>query len=164
MQRLSFACLSLMMLAAFGTAVASARPSVSLRLEGDLVQHDSKGAEVLVPMSSAPGLTPGETVRYLIVATNTGSQAASHLIPQARIPAGTAYEAGSASSFADSHVEFSLDGGRTWAAKPLVKVQTPNGLVEKAADPSLYTSVRFARDNPLEPKTSVTYSYEVRIK
>jgi uncharacterized repeat protein (TIGR01451 family) len=115
-------------------------------------------------LSSAPGLAPGETVRYLIVATNAGSEAASHLVPQARIPAGTAYEAGSASYATDSHVEFSLDGGRTWAAKPLVKVQTPNGIVEKAADPSLYTAVRFARDNPLEPKTSVTYSYEVRIK
>jgi uncharacterized repeat protein (TIGR01451 family) len=154
----------LVMLAAFGRADASARPSVLLKLEGDVVQHDSKGAEVLVPLASGQGLTPGQTIRYLIVATNAGTQAANHLVPQAKIPAGTAYEPGTASNATDSRVEFSLDGGRTWSAKPLVKVPTANGSVEKPADPALYTAVRFARDTPLAPKTSVTYSYEVRIK
>lgn len=164
MQRLRFVCLWAATFVALGSAAASARPNVVLKLEGDVVQHDAKGAEQLTPVTDGTGLKPGETIRYVIVASNAGPDAATSLVPEARIPDGTAYEAGSASAAAPMRVEFSLDGGKTWAVKPLVKVRTPNGVVEKPADPSLYTTLRWIGNKALPAKSSVSYSYQVRIK
>jgi uncharacterized repeat protein (TIGR01451 family) len=164
LQRLRLVCLLAAVFAAFGTSAASARPNVALKLEGDVVQHDSKGAEQLIPVADGTGLKPGETIRYVIVASNAGPDAATSLVPQAKIPEGTAYEPGSASTTSPLRVEFSIDGGKTWAVKPLVRVQTANGVVEKPADPSLYTSLRWIGAKALQPKTSVSYSYQVRIK
>jgi uncharacterized repeat protein (TIGR01451 family) len=164
MIRLKSAVALVALFAAFGTAAASARPNVSLQLDGKVIERDAKGAEKLVPVTSDTGFKPGETVRYVIVASNRGSSAALNLMPEGKIPAGTAYEAGTASLAAAARVEFSIDGGKTWAAKPLIKVATANGTVEKAADPSLYTMLRWVASGALAPKASVSYSYQVRIK
>jgi uncharacterized repeat protein (TIGR01451 family) len=164
MQRLSFAFVLAAIFAVFGTTVAMARPVVNLKLQADLVAHDDKGVEKLVPVVDDSGLKPGDVVRYIIVASNSGSDAASHLAPQGKIPSGTAYEAGSASTSDALRVEFSLDGGKTWSVKPTMKVQTAAGLVEKPADPSLFTTLRWIGAKPLLPKTSETYTYQVRIK
>ncbi len=144
-----------------GSAVA--KPNVQLKLDGELVQHDAKGAEKLVPVSSE-ALKPGAIVRYDIVATNQGTDPAVKLMPIGKIPSGTAYEAGTASSTGSLRVEFTIDGGKTWSKSPLVKVTTPTGVVEKPADPSTYTEIRWIAAKPLAPKASVSYRYEVRVK
>ena len=156
---------ALLLAAAFAvcSAAASARANVVLKLEGDVVRHGPSGAEIVTPLGDA-ALTPGATVRYVLVATNAGSSVAGHLVPQAMIPAGTAYEPGSASTASALRVEFSLDGGKTWARKPLVKVPTPNGVVEKPAGPAAYTALRWISAKPLGPKSSLKYRYEVRVK
>ena len=150
------------LLALTATAVAaSARPFVDLRLQGVLVQHNANGAEVTTPVDKVD-LKSGETIRYVVIATNSGTDAALKLKPTVRIPAGTFYEAGSASAV--SHPEFSLDGGKTWSSAPTIKVQTPTGIVEKKADPATYTAIRWTVERPLDPHASVSYSYEVQIK
>jgi uncharacterized repeat protein (TIGR01451 family) len=164
MHRLKPGFFAVLLFAAFGAAVASARPVVVLKLEGDIVTRDSRGAEKLIAVADGAGFQPGQTVRYTIVASNKGADAALGLVPAARIPAGSAYDPGSASTSGALRVEFSLDGGKTWSAKPLVKVQTANGTVEKPADPSLYTGLRWIGAKALEPKSNLTYSYQVRIK
>jgi uncharacterized repeat protein (TIGR01451 family) len=164
MHRLTFVLLSAVSIAACSAAPASARASVVLKLQGNVVRHDANDRAVLTPLGDGAGLGPGETIRYVIVASNSGTSAALHLVPAAKIPSGTAYEAGSASTAAALRIEFSLDGGKTWAVKPLVKVQTPDGLVAKPADPSLYTNLRWIGAKPLQPKASVAYAYEVRVK
>ena len=163
MHRLVFAFIIAANFAAFGSAAADARPSVVLKLQGDVVHRDASGAVKLTPVEGE-ALKPGETVRYDIVATNAGGDPASKLVPVGKIPAGTAYEAGSASVSGASRVEFSIDGGKTWSAKPLVRVQTANGTIEKPADPASYTTLRWIGAPSLAAKASVTYSYQVRIK
>jgi uncharacterized repeat protein (TIGR01451 family) len=165
LQRLPFAIVLAAIFAALGTTIASARPNISLKLQAALVQHDDKGVEKLVPVTSETGLKPGDVVRYAIVANNSGPDAATRLVPQGKVPVGTAYDAGSASASNSFRIEFSLDGGKTWSVKPTVKVRTAAGTtVEKSADPSLFTTLRWIDDKPLLPKTSESYSYEVRIK
>ncbi|MBC5798867.1 MAG: hypothetical protein GIX03_06690 [Candidatus Eremiobacteraeota bacterium] len=144
-------------------AVADARPLVSLALHGNLVGHDARGAETLTPVERA-ALRPGELVRYDIRVANAGADPAEKLIPVGRIPAGTLYKGGSASSAPGTRVEFSTDNGKSWSEKPLVRVQTANGTVEKAASPASYTQVRWVSAKALAPKTSETYHYDVKIK
>jgi uncharacterized repeat protein (TIGR01451 family) len=163
MQRLKFAFVFAAVFALTGTAAVNAKPIVQLKLQGSVVEHDANGAEKLVSVSDTV-LKPGETVRYDIVATNAGPDPAAKLVPLGRIPTGTEYEEGSASLSSAARIEFSIDGGKTWAVKPLIKVKTDAGIVEKPADPSLYTMLRWVNEKALAPKASVTYSYEVRIK
>jgi hypothetical protein len=99
----------------------------------------------------------------VITASNTGDQPALHVVPTGKIPTGTTYEAGSASGNG-VHVEFSLNGGKTWSQKPTVTVHTSTGDVSKPADPAAYTSLRWVSEKPLLPKASATYSYEVQVK
>ncbi len=142
---------------------AEAKPAVDLHLQGVLVERTAAGVEKTTPVEGV-ALKPGETVRYTIVATNHGTDAAIGFKPVAKVPTGTVYEpAGLAESCAAGH-EFSLDGGQTWSASPKVKVQTPAGIVEKPAAPQTYTALRWIAAKPLAPKSSCTYTYQVRVK
>jgi uncharacterized repeat protein (TIGR01451 family) len=155
-----FACVAALVLT---TLTASAKPDVSLHLSGVTVVKVSGGGEKLVPLDPAVKLKTGEVVRWTIVGTNKGSDPALHFTPSDKIPAGTAYIAGSASTTA-GNAEFSLDGGKTWSSKPMVTVQTSTGPVTKPADPSSYTNIRWIAEKPLAPKGSVRFLYEVRVK
>ena len=124
---------------------------------------NEKGERQLAPLSGIT-LHSGEIVRYDVTARNAGTNPAKNLVPVGTIPIGTVYEAGSASTNA-LRVEFSIDGGKTWSVSPMVKVRNAAGvLVEKKASPARFTAVRWISEKPLDPKSTVTYDYEVRVK
>lgn len=148
---------------ALSATAAFARPNVVLALSGATVEKTASGAEKYVPLVPDQKLKAGEVVRWTIVGTNKGSDAALHFTPTDKLPAGTAYIAGSAST-TGGRVEFSLDEGKTWSSKPMVTVQSATGPVSKPADPSSFTNIRWIADKPLAPKGSARFVYEVRVK
>lgn len=148
---------------ALSATAAFARPDVVLHLSGATVQRTASGAEKIVPLVPDQRLKAGEIVRWTIVGTNKGSDPALHFTPSDKIPAGTAYIAGSAST-AGGHVEFSVDEGKTWSSKPMVTIQSATGPMQKPADPSSYTNIRWIAEKPLAPKGSVRFAYEVRVR
>ena len=159
----SIAASSLVVLAFVLPGIASAKPSVTLKLTGAIVSKAADGHTTLTPVEDAPPKS-GDEIEYDIAASNAGTSPALHLVPVGRVPAGTAYVAGSAKS-AGAHAEFSLDGGKTWSPSPTVTVKQPDGTtVVKKADPALYTTVRFISDGALAAHRSAVYSYEVRVK
>lgn len=161
--RVKFTALFAVLLLASLVSVAQAKPVVTLKLSGVLVEHQANGAEQLVPVEKAV-LKPGDEVRYVIVASNSGTDSARNLIPVGRIPAGTVYEPGTATAKDGAQAEFSLDGGKTWAASPTVKVHTATGDVVKKADPATYTAVRWVSTKPLTAKSALTFAYAVQLK
>ncbi|HEX3462702.1 MAG TPA: hypothetical protein VHS78_01445 [Candidatus Elarobacter sp.] len=153
----------MMVVLALIPGIASAKPSVTLKLTGSLVTKASDGHTTLTPVEKTQPKT-GDAIQYDIVAANGGDSAALRLVPVGRIPAGTAYVDGSAKG-ARAHAEFSLDGGKTWSAVPMVRVRQPDGTtVVKKADPALYTTVRFVTDGAIAPHATAAYVYEVRVK
>jgi uncharacterized repeat protein (TIGR01451 family) len=161
--RVKFTAFIAVLLLASLVSVAQAKPVVTLKLSGLLVEHQTNGAEQLVPVEKTV-LKPGDEIRYVIVASNSGVDAARNLTPVGRIPAGTVYEAGSASAKDGAQAQFSLDGGKTWSASPTVKVHTATGDAVKKADPSTYTTVRWVSAKPLPAKTASSFVYAVEIK
>ncbi len=152
-----------LLLALAAPAIASAKPSVTLKLTGSLVTKSSDGHPVLSPVDKAT-LRPGDEVEYDIAAVNVGSSPALKLAPVAAIPAGTMYVDGSAHA-AHARAEFSLDHGKTWSAAPTIAVKNADGTsAVKKAPPSLYTAIRFVTDGALAPHGSAAYAYEVRVK
>ncbi len=161
--RVKFTALLAVLLLASLVSVAQAKPVVTLKLSGVLVEHQANGAEQLVPVEKT-ALKPGDEIRYVIVATNNGTEAAQNLTPVGRIPAGTAYEPGSASAKSGAQAQFSLDGGKTWSPAPTVKVHTATGDVVKKADPATFTAVRWIGTKSLTAKSSSDYVYAVVLK
>ncbi len=142
---------------------AWARPVLSLNLSGMIVSKDAKGAEKTTPLANA-AVTPGETIRYVLVMSNKGDTPALNVVPVGKIPTGTAYEVGSASMAGATRVEFSLNGGKSWAEHPTVTVHGPNGDMVKPADPGKYTNLRWIVAKPIPANGSLTYTYEVMVK
>ncbi len=159
----SIAASSLVVLAFVLPGIASAKPSVTLKLSGAIVSKAADGHTTLTPVEQSPPKS-GDEIEYDIAANNAGTSPALRLVPVAKVPAGTAYIAGSAKA-AGARAEFSLDGGKTWSSSPTVTVKAPDGtMVLRKADPALYTAVRFITDGALAPHRSAVYSYEVRVK
>ena len=154
---------SLVVLALILPGIASAKPAVTLKLSGSIVEKAADGHTMLTPIESAAPKS-GDQIEYDIAASNAGTSPALHLVPVGRIPAGTAYVAGSAKA-AGARPEFSLDNGKTWASVPTVTIKDASGaMVVKKADPALYTAVRFVSDGALAPHRNALYTYEVRVK
>jgi len=148
----------------FGMTPAFAKPLVALTLVGVIAEKDAAGKSIMVPVESVQP-KPGDAIHYTITASNTGSDAARAFVSQGRIPAGTAYEAGSSTIAAPGHIEFSLDAGKTWSAKPMVAVKNADGTtVMKPADPAAYTNIRWASGKELAAHASAAYSYVVIVK
>jgi uncharacterized repeat protein (TIGR01451 family) len=159
----SIAASTLIVLALIVPGIASAKPSVTLKLTGSVVTKAVDGRTTLTPVDKVLPKA-GDEIQYDIVASNGGDSPALRLVPIGRIPAGTSYVEGSAKA-PRAHPEFSLDGGKTWSASPTVKVRQPDGTtVVKKADPTLYTSVRFINDGALAAHGTAAFTYEVRVK
>jgi uncharacterized repeat protein (TIGR01451 family) len=160
----SFAASSMVLALALSlTGIALAKPNVTLKLTGSVVTMAADGHTTLTPVEKTE-LKPGDKVRWDIVARNGGDSAAQRLVLVEKIPTGTAYVDGSATG-TKAHAEFSLDGGKTWSASPMVTVKDAEGkTVVKKADPSTYTALRFVAETTLGAQTSTAYVYEVRVK
>jgi uncharacterized repeat protein (TIGR01451 family) len=161
MKRFFIAMLAGAVLATSSLQAALAQPNVALKLNGYVVQHGADG-DKLVPVERAQ-LKPGDVIKYVIVASNAGGEAARNLATVGRVPAGTSFYGAPATAGA-ARAEYSLDGGKTWSAVPMVKAHTASGDVLAKADPATYTAVRWVESKPLAPKSSVAFAYEVRVR
>lgn len=141
--------------------VAAAKPLIALSLSGAYVHRNADGSIQLTAIDREQA-RPGERIRWQIAAANSGDQAARGLIAVGRIPAGTAFVPGSASS-AEGRVEYTLDG-RIWSASPTIVVAGPSGNVVKPADPGRYTAVRWIASAALPPHAVQRYTYEVMVR
>jgi uncharacterized repeat protein (TIGR01451 family) len=151
-------------LIALAGANAFAKPTVALKLVGVILEKDASGKITPVPVDSIPA-KPGEAIRYTITASNTSGEVAKKFVPEGRIPNGTQYESGSSTIAAPGHIEFSLDNGKTWSEKPMVRVKAPDGSTAmKPADPVTYTNIRWVSGRDLAAHASTSYTYVVLVK
>ena len=120
-----------------------------------MIAKAADGKVTRAPLASAK---PGDQIEWDIAAANAGDSPALKLATVEHLQAGTVYVGGSARG-SHAHVEFSLDGGRTWSAAPTVAVKSRRRYdVVKKADPATYTALRFVSDGALAPKATDTYS------
>jgi uncharacterized repeat protein (TIGR01451 family) len=142
------------------TARTTARPDVKLSLTGTVERGNRS-----VPLEEAGLIRPGEIVSYVVTAQNAGTAPARDLNPSTGIPQGTVYVIGSARAEVSARIVYSIDGGRTFHAAPMIAQRQPDGTIKKVPAPaSMYTQVRYELSEPLPPggKTTVTYQVQVR--
>ncbi len=160
-RNLLLVCLSL---AIAGAMVVRARnltrPDVKLSLTGTVQRGDQ-----IIQVAQAGLINPGEIISYTITAHNAGTAAAREVSPSAAIPAGTIYVAGSARPAGAARIVYSIDGGKTFQATPMIEQRQPDGTVKPAPAPvAMYTQVRSDLSEPLLPGQQFTVTYQVRVK
>jgi uncharacterized repeat protein (TIGR01451 family) len=142
---------------------------VEVTLEGYLVnvitKEDGTQEEEFVPATEA---RPGQVVEYRVLVTNISSETlpASNALITGPIPATTAYIADTATpTTAEATLEFSADGGQTFAEKPLIERTNEQGEKEMVeALPEEYTAARWAILIPLDPQQTLTFKYRVTVQ
>jgi uncharacterized repeat protein (TIGR01451 family) len=96
-----------------------------------------------------------EIIRYTVVA-QSNSQPVKNLALTQPIPRGTMYVKNSATTLAGSDLLFSIDGGRTYSAKPIIG--------KKEAPTNYYTNLRWKFNKLMAANTKINASYEVQVK
>jgi uncharacterized repeat protein (TIGR01451 family) len=149
------------------SALAQSEP-LEVTLEGYLVnvvtQDDGTKEEEFIAASEA---RPGQVVEYRVIVTNVSNETlpASNAFVTGPIPTTTTYIADSATpSNSEVGLEFSADGGVSFAVKPMLEKTNEQGekeLVE--ALPEDYTATRWAILMPIEPHHTLTLTYRVTV-
>jgi len=135
------------------------QPSIKVMLSGDT---ERKGERVA--LDQARMVKPGEIINWMIDSANEGNGAAHDYKAVGQIPVGTSFVAGSAMS-KDASVSYSVDGGKTFSAKPMVEEKQADGSVKLVTAPtSSYTQVRYEWSTPIEPGQKISAAYQVSVK
>jgi uncharacterized repeat protein (TIGR01451 family) len=126
-------------------AVAENALEVTTIVEKEVVVETDDGEE-RVERVAADAVTPGERVVYTITFKNVGAEPADNVVITNPIAESLTYVAGSAARD-DASVEFSIDGGQTFA--PASDLKVIDGGIERPATTRDYTHVRWIMQTEL---------------
>jgi uncharacterized repeat protein (TIGR01451 family) len=147
--------------ASFGLASASA--GLTGALEAYRVVITDQGVEEFLPADNA---RPADVIEYRLVYSNTGDDPIQNVLITDPIPIGTTFIHPSASRPEAGRVDFSVDGGKSFHAWPvMVKVKAQDGeekVVE--ATPDMVTHVRWELGGAIPPEGEVRLKSRTVIK
>src|SRR5207247_9571565 len=106
---------------------------------------------------------PGDVIRYRLVFTNVTAGPVKNIQFVDPIPSGMVYVLGSATSDQRVRVEYSIDSGRTYAARPTISVVESGNAVQKPAPPARYTNDRWHLVGSLARGAQVTVEFHARV-
>ena len=127
-----------------------------------VLDKDGKEVEVFKPATTAKS---GQIIEYRYHAKNVSEGIIENFIPIIPIPTVTTYIDGSATGGELFLLEFSIDGGESFAAPPLIKtVKNEKGEdVQVEVEPAEYQSVRWKMLGGFQPKQEINLSFRVRV-
>ncbi len=142
-----------------GTATAAVELSTSVKRVVRLVTDDG-GPETL--LLSALSVQPGQELRYTIAFTNAGSEFIDPgvIVITNPIPETAEYLDGTATG-ADTEIEFSVDGGASFASAARLTVVENGARVPATA--AHYTTLRFTYGGILGPGEGSVVAFDVRL-
>lgn len=141
-------------------ALSIARPSVRVEIAGSVKRDDKT-----VSLDKTESVKAGEILDWNMNSVNEGNGDAQNYRVVGQIPKGTVFLVGSAKGEETSQITYSIDGGKTFSAQPLIDEKQPDGSVKKVPAPvSLYTQIRFEWEKPLVSQSNLNASYRVQVK
>ncbi|MEP0917427.1 hypothetical protein NC981_11385 [Leptolyngbya sp. DQ-M1] len=144
------------------------QPKVELRLiaKQKLMRKDAHGKEQVAwnELTKDTIVQKGTILRFQVVAKNTGDRAAEKLVITQPVPKGTIYAIGTAIP-SGAELSYSIDGGKTFSANPLVQMTLPDGRTEmQPAPPEAYSHVRWTYAKSIAPKKGLEMTYDVSVR
>ncbi|MGL5944345.1 MAG: hypothetical protein ACRC2S_29035 [Waterburya sp.] len=149
-------------------AQAAQKPTVKLNLTAEkksiVVTTGGKEKIEWSNLEDQAVVNPGDILRYTVSSANTGTNAAKNLTITQPIPNQMVYELKTAKSGNQAVVTYSIDNGKTFVAKPTIKIKTENGkTIEKPAPAETYTHIRW-QFSSLPSAAGITAMYEVKVQ
>jgi len=156
--------LSILLPAWSAHAIESAgSPAVEIKITAEVEvkvkKPDGREEVKRVPAAQVP---PGESVIYTLNAKNTSEKPAGDVVMTDPIPAQMEYVDGSVSADG-ARVTFSVDGGKSFAAKESLKVRGKDGAM-RAALPADFTHIRWQLEKPLAPGETRAVSFRAKLE
>jgi uncharacterized repeat protein (TIGR01451 family) len=133
------------------TPSAAKRVLLTLKAEKQV----KTGNKIAYEPTAGKSVKPGDILRYTVNAKN-GDKAVKNLMLTQPIPRGTSYLKNSATALNGAELLFSIDGGKTYVAKPMMG--------KNEAPTTAYTNLRWKFTGTLTAKAQVNATYEVVIK
>jgi uncharacterized repeat protein (TIGR01451 family) len=106
---------------------------------------------------------PGDVLGYSLAFTNTAGGTVNNVQFIDPLPKGLVYQAGSASADKKARIDYSIDGGKSYAERPMVAVMEAGRRVEKPAPAVRYTHIRWTIAGPLESGAQVTAGFQAEV-
>jgi uncharacterized repeat protein (TIGR01451 family) len=130
--------------------------------EVEVVQQNAEGKKEVKRIEAAKAkVVPGDTVIFTVSYANTDTKPADRVVVINPVPEHTTYLDKSAEG-KGAVIEFSIDGGKTYAA-PEKLVVTVEGKQRRAAA-SDYTHIRWTMGKPLAPGAKGNVSFRAVLK
>jgi uncharacterized repeat protein (TIGR01451 family) len=108
----------------------------------------------------ASSVMPGDTLRYSLTFANRESRALANVVFNNPIPSGVVVMPPAPAGI---RVEYSIDGGFAFSARPMVLVEENGRQVSRPAEPESYTHIRWTVADSIAPGARVTAQYDVRV-
>lgn len=128
-------------------------------MEIEVIGDDGQTEIQRVP---ATKVVPGNGVIYTIYYTNNGSDPAENFVITNPIPEHMVYLAASAEG-EDTHITFSIDGGRNYDVSGNLTVTDSEG-GKRPARESDYTHIRWAMNEPVAPHGSGYVNFRAKLQ
>jgi len=114
--------------------------------------------------SQSQAVLPGDVLQYQLRFTNQSQGDVRGVVFTNPVPAGLRYVDRSAGADRqDVAVEYSTDGGKTFAATPLVTEVVDGKRVQRPASPEQYTHVRWTVQGSIAPGATVTAEFRAEL-
>lgn len=145
------------------------RPEVKLVLQAEkqVQTVDAQGKPQLLwqALEGEATVQPQDVLRYTIASENAGEMPAKDLVITQSIPPQMTYVLATATGNDGAAITYSIDGGESFVAEPLVEVVQEDGtVVLEPAPAEAYTDIRWDFAQSLEPEVVVQVAYDVSVK
>jgi uncharacterized repeat protein (TIGR01451 family) len=130
----------------------------------NLMAGDARHQAWVAKGGAASDVLPGDVIRYTLRFTNTQEQAVQNVVFSNPVPQGLRYVPESAAASAPSvAITFSIDGGKTYSAQPMIEV-VENGERRSVPAPArMYTHVRWTVEGWIQPGAQVTAEFRAEL-
>jgi uncharacterized repeat protein (TIGR01451 family) len=131
-----------------------------------VIQKDSQGKKQVSwnVLTKDTTVQKGTSLRLQFVVKNISDRASENLVVTRPIPQGTNYLIGTATQ-SDAALTYSIDGGNTFTANPLVQVALPDGRTEMhPVSANAYSHLRWTFAKSIAPKQVLEFTYDVIIR
>ncbi|MCD0165709.1 hypothetical protein [Deinococcus sp. 12RED42] len=151
-----------------GTALAQGAAPLNLDLSMSLVRSVKVDGKVTEQFSPSPkNVQPGDLISQVVNVRNTGGKVLKNVPVTLPVPKNTVYMAPE-KDMSVARTEYSIDGGKTFAAAPLKKkvTVTENGKTvtrEVEVKPNEYTAVRWTISE-ISANQTLKLGYRVQVR
>jgi uncharacterized repeat protein (TIGR01451 family) len=142
---------------------------LNLSAQKQVTTTDEKGQPEMTwqALSGQAVVSPGDVLRYSLNGQNTSDRPVRNLAITQPIPNQMKYvlESATINQDTDAEITYSIDGGKTFVARPTVEVRLPDGTVENRPAPAeMYSHVRWNFGDAISTDTMLNATYQVAVQ